>query len=225
MMLKGLRGVGELYELIEEILHLPSSHSLQTCQVEEQLDCSRRLLDVTGSARDSLIAMREHVQDIQSAIRRKGNTCVNSRKKARKMVKDCLKSLAQIGGNHIVNDTDQMLKVLIEAREITISLLRSVLSLLSMPKTKSSLWFIVSIAISKRKVACKGASDEESVDMCLQASYDCILRKDADSIRIQMAHNDLQALHSRIEGLESGIEFLFRQSLRNRVTLLNILSL
>ncbi|XP_020270497.1 uncharacterized protein LOC109845639 [Asparagus officinalis] len=233
----GLKSVGDVYEQIEELIRLPSSQqSILLCRkkwIEEQLDCSLRLLDLIGAARGSLVSMREHVQDLQLAIRRKGNQVNESKKKAQKIIKDSLKSLKLMSGKNvsccIEDNSNQLDKVLAEARESTISLLSSIFSFLSKTKTKTKRWSIVSKAISKRKVACEGefevATAQENIDMWLQVSYDCILSKEVNAMMVEKAHNDLQAMEDRMEILESGLEFLFRKLIQNMVSLLNILSL
>ncbi|ONK64195.1 uncharacterized protein A4U43_C07F23090 [Asparagus officinalis] len=234
MVPEGLRSVGDVYEIIEELLRLPSSlQSIQSCPtkwVEEQLDCSLQLLDLIGVARESLVMIREHVKDIESAIRRKGNEVSETKKKAQKIIKDALKSLNLMGGKSVSCCVDynnnQLFKVSIEAREVTISLLGLVLSCLSKPKTKTSRWSFFK-SISKRKVACEGevAPSEENIDTWLQASYYCILSNDVNAIMVEKAHNDLQTIAERMESLESGLEVLFKKLVQNRVSLLNILSL
>ncbi|ONK64294.1 uncharacterized protein A4U43_C07F24170 [Asparagus officinalis] len=233
----GFRSVGVVYEQIEELLRLPSSQqSIQLCQkkwIEEQLDCSLRLLDLIGAVGENLVSMREHVQDLQSAIRRKGDQVSESKKKAQKIINDSLKSLKLISGQSVrccVEDgSNQLVKVLIETREITISLLRYMLSLVSEPKTKTSTWSIVSKAITQRKVACEGewegATAEENINTRLQASYDCIASKDVSAIRVEKVHIGLKVVEVRMESLESGLQFLFRKLIQNRVSLLNVLSL
>jgi len=238
MICNGLSCVTDLYELVEELLRLPSNqHSLQPSQkkwVEEQLDESLKMLDLIAAVKDCLVAMKEHVQDLRSTIRRKGNAPTVSNKKAQKLIKDCLRALKRMDGKPLphsvaIKESDMVVKVFMEARGSTTSILQSTLSLLLKPKQKTSRWFTVSKIMSKRRVACEGecdgATDEEGADMWLQPSYACLSDKDVDAERVLKAQNHLESLEIKMENIESGIECLFRRLIQNRVSLLNLLGL
>ena len=237
MMCNGLRGIGGLYELIEELLHLPSKQPLHPSQmkfVEAQLDESLEMLDLIGAVRDCMVAVREHVLDLRSALRVKGKTINVSTKKVHKLIKDCRRSLKQMANKPVTcfvanNESDLLLKALVEAREGTMSLLQSIMSFFSKPKQKATMWWIISKANSKRRIACVGESEnmteEEIADMWFQASYDCITFKDVDASQSVMAQNQLETLETRVESLDSGLYCLFRRLIQHRVSLLNLLSL
>lgn len=80
----GLSGLGELYEWVEDLLHLPLTQQAlvqhqQHKWVGEVLDGSLRLLDVCGTTRDILLQMKERVGDLQSGLRRKAkNSSIGS---------------------------------------------------------------------------------------------------------------------------------------------------
>jgi len=230
MMCNGLSGVGDLYELIGELLRLPSNQKyLNPCQkkwVEEQLDESLKMLDLIAAVRDSLVAMREHVQDLRSAIRRKGNAATVPAKKAQKLIKGCLRTLKLKNGKALpcsvtIKDSDMLVKVSVEARQSTLSLLQSIVSFLSKPKQQGRRWSLVSKAVSKRRIACEG--ELENAEMWLQASYDCIACRDVDPVRVLKAQSHLEPLEIRVENLVSGLECLFKRLIQNRVSLLNLL--
>ncbi|KAJ7944079.1 DUF241 domain protein [Quillaja saponaria] len=73
----GMAGLAELYSYILELINSPLTqqaliHHEQGKEAEEALDRSIELLDICGSARDLLLLIKEHVQVLQSALRRKG---------------------------------------------------------------------------------------------------------------------------------------------------------
>ncbi|KAG1361048.1 hypothetical protein COCNU_09G005110 [Cocos nucifera] len=219
MMGNALRGLGDLYSCIEELLHLPHnqqalSHLPQKRWLEEELDGSVRLLDSCGAARDSLVTVKEHIQDLQLALRRGGDAAIQSKmhayihfgKKAQKDLKNCLRSLKQtdnrsVSSSAVYMDSELLMvvRVLTEAKEINISLLKSVLCNLFMARSrpKASRWSFISKALQRKKVDCE---EHENA-------------------------SDLEGLEVTIGDLETGLECLFRRLVQNRVSLLNILSL
>ncbi|XP_038970968.1 uncharacterized protein LOC120104232 [Phoenix dactylifera] len=219
MMGNALRGLGDLYNCMEELLRLPHnqqslSHLPQKRWVEEELDGSVRLLDFCGATRDSLVTMKERIQDLQLALRRRGDAAIQSKmhayihfgKKAQKDLKNCVRSLKQTDNRsasssavNMDSELSMVVQVLTEAKEISISLLKSILSNLFMARSrpKASRLSLISKALQKKKVDC-----EEHENM-----------------------SHLEALEVTIGDLETGLECLFRRLVQNRVSLLNILSL
>ncbi|KAJ0966902.1 hypothetical protein J5N97_023819 [Dioscorea zingiberensis] len=224
-----VRGLGDLYSSIEELLWLPSSQvscSLpqQKKWVELELDASLRLLDLCNAVKDNLAATREHTQDLQLLLRRKGDMIsesnihayVCSAKKANKDINKSLKALKLMDckcGSYLAVVEDPELRMVVmslkEAREVTISLLQSVMSFMSKPCPKQSRWSSVSKALHKRRVVSEG-HDYKSV-----ISFSCK----------EYTHDQLASLKDKVQRLESEVELLFRRLIQNRVSLLNILSL
>ncbi|CAL9071296.1 unnamed protein product [Musa textilis] len=231
MICEGLRGIQGLYRCIEELLCLPSSNQIfvnpqQNKWVEVELEISVRLLDLLGKLRDSMILIKEQIRDLEMTVRRRGEAVARSKmqtylhpdKKAEKDVKNCFRFLKQMDDKYALCCTDDkesnswtVVRTLKAAREITISLLQSILKFLSMPrpKTKTSRWSLISKALHKRKVACEG--EHEDIE--------------ANDGRVQKAGDQLQKLQNSIDDIEAGLECLFRSLVQNRVSLLNILSL
>ncbi|URE17373.1 hypothetical protein MUK42_13496 [Musa troglodytarum] len=224
---EGLRALGGLYECIEELLHFPTStySNIQEKEsAEVELDGSVRLLDLLGIMRDCMMTTKEQIITLEIALRRQGVTVAESKmythirfdKKAEKGIKSIFKLLKQMDDKYVsccTNDKDSWMvtKILREARAITISLLHSIFNFLSMPRPqgKASRWSLISKALQKRKVACEGEQEEI---------------EDTDG-KIQRAQNQLRTLQNSIEDIETGLECLFRRLIKNRVSLLNILSL
>ncbi|KAI3665298.1 hypothetical protein L6452_43922 [Arctium lappa] len=204
-----LMGLERLYACVNDIISLPLtqqslSHEKNQKLVDELLDRSMMLLDVCGSFRDAMEQVKQHVKDVQSALRRrKGDLSVDTSffKKMKKDTKRTLCALKQInnkiGGTTLSNLDHHLSAVVRSLRDtslVSISVYRSLLSLISVfiSKQKPTRWSIVSNLIHK------GAT--ESVD------------------HLQVSFEDLE---SQIEVIENGMEYLFRSLIKTRASLLN----
>nr|CAD1835208.1 unnamed protein product [Ananas comosus var. bracteatus] len=79
--LDGFR-LGHLHDCVEELLRLPSLRQAllrpdQNKWLEEELEVSIVLLDLCGAVKDALVSTKERVQDLQSALRRRGDRTSN----------------------------------------------------------------------------------------------------------------------------------------------------
>ncbi|KAJ0966899.1 hypothetical protein J5N97_023816 [Dioscorea zingiberensis] len=230
-----LSSLAVFYDCIEELLHLPSnqqalSHSKEKKWVEEELDASLRLVDLCGIIKDTLAVIKEHAQELQMVLRRKRSTkaesnYIQSAKKARKDIKNCLKTLKKRDDK----DSDRPILVsmmFMEARDVTISLFQSLASCVSPSSTqKNSRWSFVSKALNKKKVTCEEFEGANGLDLSFNSIYECISCKDVDGLREMKAQDQLTAMVSSLEGLEMELESLYKRLIRNRVSLLNLLSL
>ncbi|CAL9137658.1 unnamed protein product [Musa hybrid cultivar] len=235
----GLKDLAALYDGIEDLLHQPNiQHGLrssnQTKALEEDVDGSMRLLDLCGTMKDAVVTSKEHAQDLQLALRRRGDSSTGekvhayicSRKETQKTIKKCYKDLKQMDAkcqcvSLTSEDSDLPVnsRLLNEARMITRSLLCSILQSLVMPKTKATRWPFASKAM--RLASKKGLLGIWHAD----ASSLCAALQDADAEKTMMGQNQLKALEISLGDLENGLEHLFRRLIQNRVSLLNILSL
>nr|CAD1821226.1 unnamed protein product [Ananas comosus var. bracteatus] len=234
-MCNGLRRLGDLYECIVKVLRLPSNQNAisgarQKKLVEAELEGSIRLLDICGAMRDNSAAMKEHVQDIRLAVRRGDEAAIESKVQAfirasKKVNKEAKKQMdhdkfAALYATKEDRDQSAAIQILIKAREVTVSVLQSVLSFLStrIVKPKTSKWSLVSRTLHKRRVACE---EECEIDASIFCSYSL---KDFNEEKRANAQNQLRTLEATVEGLEEGLECLFRRLIQCRVQVLSVLS-
>ncbi|KAJ4774943.1 hypothetical protein LUZ62_059200 [Rhynchospora pubera] len=130
--------------------------------VEQELEESVKMLDMCSTSRDNLDTIRDLVQDLELANRR-GDLEASKRKlrdyslilkKASRDVK-----MQQYKKNEYPErDSLAVVSLLLETREITISVLQSIFFYLSrqIVSQKSSKWSLVSRLVEKRTIACNG---------------------------------------------------------------------
>ncbi|KAM7516066.1 hypothetical protein LguiA_005649 [Lonicera macranthoides] len=212
-----LSSLEDLYKSVDELLNLPQtqqalSHHQHEKWVNELLDGSMRLLDICGSIRDLVSQIVENVRDIQSALRRrKGDSSMESsiskytsfQKKMKKDAKRLSASLKQmenkIAGSALLDVDHHMSAVIRVLREVSAvgnSIFQSILLFISVPvsRPKRSKWSLLSKMINKDEVGCEN----------------------------QLGH--IQGLEGSIEGIENGLERMFRKFVRTRASLLNSIS-
>ncbi|TYI01343.1 hypothetical protein ES332_A11G194100v1 [Gossypium tomentosum] len=113
-----------------------------------------------------------------------------------------------------------VIRVLTQVNAISASILQSFFSFLSSTvSSKQTRWSVVSkLMMHKGVISCEENVNElESVDAALR-------RHTCDVEKLQMAHKRLVELESGIEGLENRLECVFRQLIKARTSLLNIIS-
>ncbi|XVF18122.1 hypothetical protein REPUB_Repub10bG0184900 [Reevesia pubescens] len=244
----GFTMLAKLYNNIEEIIQSPLTqqalhHQQNVKLVEEALDDSVGLLDACGTSRDLIMMMKEQVQDLQSALRRRGGDSsigsnilayISFRKKLKKNIAKSLRVLKKLESNNNVAfplfDVDchllMVVKALRESNAITISLFGSLLTYLSMPimKAKAGGWSLISklIPVSAERSQ-KLFNEVGIIDFTLYKLHGQVPKKDA-KFDVQIELRRLETLSGSIKDLESGLDCLFRCLIRNRVSLLNILT-
>ncbi|XP_057771029.1 uncharacterized protein LOC130990811 [Salvia miltiorrhiza] len=203
-------GLRNLYESIDDLLLLPH---IQQIVSEECVDDYISLLDACSSVKDLISLVKEDLRGLLSSVRRKDVRGINgylaSRKKSKKMIQKCLKKLRRSSAS-ASSENVSMLK---DAESAAISLLESLLTYTlgtKMQETKSS-WSLVSKLMQSKK-----ASDDENefnkVESFLQ------LNQENELV------NHLKAMDSSIQVVEEELESIFRQLIKTRVSLLNILN-
>ncbi|KAM5562710.1 hypothetical protein ABKV19_017760 [Rosa sericea] len=198
----------------------------------ELLDGCLRLLDICSTAKDALSQTKECIQDLQSIIRRKrgGETGLTNEVRkylsSRKMVKKSIhkamgnlkgmKNRSTFSSANKVQETIAIVSKLRDVEAVSLTIFESVLSFISKPKSKPSSWSLVSKMVQSKRIAC-----DEEAKVNEFAEVDAALKslKSADN-----AQNQLSNLESCIQDQEEGLESLFRQLIKTRVSLLNILN-
>ncbi|XP_004512244.1 uncharacterized protein [Cicer arietinum] len=244
--------LAEMYNCMEEELF----NSQQTQQallhykdgklISQTLCGSVILLDACECSRDLLLILREHMQTLESSIRRrirKGDSSIensvssyesfrkNAKKKISKQLLQLKRMQNKVNSFSLCDNQDQKLTflatVLREANTITITILCSMLLFLSMPAlgTKGS------SLISKLKPmmlfsSLKEGNNNNGVGE-LNNVLCCLIGKEKSSdynSEGQRALKLLERLNVDIDGLESGLDCMFRCLVKNRVLFLNMLA-
>ncbi|TYG88609.1 hypothetical protein ES288_A12G035000v1 [Gossypium darwinii] len=204
-----LSGLQDLHECVVVLLQFPLTQQAlaqekQREMVEELLDESLMLLDVCTIAKDALLQTKECTQELQSILRRRR------------------------GAEGLANDTPgengAVISVLRDVEAVTISVLESVLSFILGPEaeSKSSRWPLVSKQMYQKKVMCE---EEQKANEILSAEATvCSCIKSKNMKHVDNVQKELQSLDLSIQDLEEGLETLSRRMIKNRVTVLNIIS-
>ncbi|XP_038703317.1 uncharacterized protein LOC119999674 isoform X2 [Tripterygium wilfordii] len=203
----GLVGVAQLYNCLQELIHSPLTqkalhHHQYLNLVEEAFDGSVELLDVCGNARDLFFLMKEHINDLQSALRRKGGSSIiegniqayiSFRKKVKKDITKCLKTLKRM-----------------ETMPVT--------------KTKASGWSLVSKLLLTTERSQKMLNELGAVDAALHTIGGQIRRNNDAKVDVQEVQKRLGRLDGRVDGFEAELDCLFRCLIQNRASLLNLVT-
>jgi hypothetical protein len=238
----GLFFLEDLYISLEDLLHMSStqkavSHHQGEKIVEELLDGSVKLLDICGITRDTMLQIKENVQSLHSALRRrKGDSSIETSvveyklftKKMKKNVTKLITSLkhmeTKFGASSLLNQDHQdlvaVITVLGEVIAMNISIFQSILSFLvgSSSKSKATKWLKVTKLMQKR-VTCEENMENFNELQCVEA-YLRTLSSEGSNV----AHERFVALENAIESIENGLENIFRRLVKTRVCLLNIMT-
>ncbi|KAL2348668.1 hypothetical protein Fmac_002668 [Flemingia macrophylla] len=244
----GLSLLQDLHISLEDLLNLPSTqkvisnHQGEKC-MEELLDGSVRILDVCGITRDTMLQIKENVEALHSALRRrKGDSSIERiiaeynlfSKKMKKNVKKLITSLKQMESKFAVSpllNQDQQLAVLVRVlREVIVmnmSIFRSLLAFLVIPasKPKATKWLLMAKLMIKGVITCEENQEKSNELQCVEASLSNLLRSEGTNIaKMQAAHHRLEALENATQSIENRLESIFRHMVKTRAHLLNMMT-
>ncbi|KDP31977.1 hypothetical protein JCGZ_12438 [Jatropha curcas] len=229
-----LNGLKNLFECVDDLLQLPTTQQNLNMSGENALNGSIELLDMCDTTRDFLSQMKECVQGLELSLRRRkgGDFCLTSevdaymvsRKKLNKLICKSLRNLKRKERNcspAALNSNSNTITMLRDVEEISVSAFKFILSFISVPRAKSKSSIISKLLQSKR-VSCEvEASEIENIDaelLVLKSS------KDIKHLQIQNVLKGLESLESSIKEAEEELECIYRQLVKTRVSLLNILN-
>ncbi|KAI3665316.1 hypothetical protein L6452_43940 [Arctium lappa] len=207
-----LMALEKLYTSVNNLLSSPLTQQVLFTKheklVDELLDRSMKLLDVCGSIKDAMEQVKEHVKNVQLALRRKKANLTMDVSSLSKLMKDANRAISalkksdnKIGDDIALLDLDHHLSTVIRslrnASATSISIFGSVLSLKSIfvSKPKSTKWSVVSNLIRK-----------------------------GNKLSVDQSQISNEALESHIEVIQNSLECVFKTLMKTRVSLLNIRS-
>uniref|UniRef100_A0A7N0U7J3 Uncharacterized protein n=1 Tax=Kalanchoe fedtschenkoi TaxID=63787 RepID=A0A7N0U7J3_KALFE len=220
-----LEGLQDLHDCLGSLMLLPESQQAlaKECHgkyVDKVLGGSLRLLDLCGTVKESLLMTKECTQELQSSLRRKGCDAKEAakylacRKAVKKSIQKALRNLKYLETSNKGQDSFVMVSMLREVEQVTLSVLKSLLSFISGPKDQS----LVSKLMHSKNAKLETMNEFQQIDAAMQS----IEKHKAAGINSIQA--DVTDLELSIEDLESGVECLYRHLIKVRVTLLNIIS-
>lgn len=240
--LEGLSRVKELYNCLEEVLHMKSTRQTLSKHrheksVEGLLEGSVKILDVCTGLRELGWQIKEHIRELQSAIRR-WNTSpglevgiarfAKLRRKVKKDAKRVIASLKQMG-NEIEaalpvassHDNNHLLPIIRLLREVHLSIIPVFLLLLSfLTKLRPNMCSVISRMMHRQEA---DVNELESIGASLKS-----LRKPCKCEDVAQLHltvrKQLGHLELTIGSFDDSLECLFRRLIRTRASLLNIIS-
>ncbi|XP_058216625.1 uncharacterized protein LOC131327479 [Rhododendron vialii] len=238
-----LHGLQNMFDRLDDLLLLPHTQQVFAQQrhetwVEEVLEKYLRLLGICAAAKDVSTQTKQDVQGLLSILRRRRNAndfsgYLSSRKKAKKVIQKSLNDLKSIENKTSAiafgksNESLEIVSLLNEVEAATIGVFESSMSYIAGTKVESraSGFSLVSELMNRKSVS----PEEEKTKTNAFEKSDAALHslnshKTGGLIHMDDVQNLLGKMESSIQDLEEGLECLFRQLIKIRVSLLNILN-
>ncbi|KAK8625260.1 hypothetical protein V6N13_090135 [Hibiscus sabdariffa] len=232
----------DLHECTEKLLQLPLiqqilSQEQQRENVDELLNVSLRLLDVCTIAKDALLQVKESTLELQSVLRRKkgakegfaneARKYLTSKNAAKKAILKALKSWKhkEITQTTASNETGSMVSLLSEVQAVTLGVLQSLLSFTfgAEKESQARRWSFVSKLLHTKRVGSEGERQINEMANA-EASLLSLATSKSGMMQIEKVQNELKLSECCIQDFEQGLEGLFRQLIKVRVNILNILN-
>ncbi|KAH6787912.1 hypothetical protein C2S52_007464 [Perilla frutescens var. hirtella] len=203
-----INGLRKLYESIDDLVLL--THIQEMIISEECVDDYIRLLDACSTVKDVMSVAKQDLRELLSAVRRRDVDGISgylaSRRKSKKMIQKSLNKLRRCASASSDSERESAeVSMLKDAESVAYSLLESLLAYTLGKKTqesKSRSWSLVS----------NEENEFNKLDSFLQRSQHNELV------------NHLKQMDSSIQVVEDELESTFRQLIKTRVSLLNILN-
>ncbi|KAE8724748.1 putative Eukaryotic translation initiation factor 3 subunit A [Hibiscus syriacus] len=156
---------------------------------------------------------------------------LTSRKAARKAISKALKNLKHMENKLSTSsfsrdgESGAAISSLKQVEAVTISVLESLLSYISRPRTelKSSRWSLVSKLMHQKRVLCEEVEQKANEIENAEAALHSMI-KSGNMKNVGDVQNKLQNSEMCIQDLEEGLESFFRRLIKARVNVLNILN-
>ncbi|XP_016201400.1 uncharacterized protein LOC107642526 [Arachis ipaensis] len=230
----------DLYSSLDDLLNVASTQKVISQQqgdkcIEEILDGSMKVLDICGITRDTVMQIKENVQFLHSALRRrKDDSTIETSiaeynsfsKKMKKNVNKVITSLKQLqskfGASQLLNE--EVMRVLREVIAMNVSIFQSLLTFFARPASKSKAAKWMNKLMHKGVVASEDNSENCNELQLVDATLNILLKEGANGSNMKVGHEKLEALEIAIESIEIRLESLFRSMIKTKTSLLNILS-
>ncbi|KAL9231889.1 hypothetical protein vseg_007052 [Gypsophila vaccaria] len=231
-----------LYECVDELLVRPANQQViaRNCQakwIDDVLEGSLRLLDVCYVSRDALLQTKESLQRVESLLRRRScgevsirkgvSQYMNSRKKVKKGIRQCLKNMNKNDTVDRTCVTVSLVSVFKNIEAVTGDVFNALLNHISGGKTRSSkgtmslvVRLMSHVSDSDKREPC---SEFENIDAQLR-SFVSRKMSGISTTQLEKTRFQMGKLEYEIEEVVEELECLFRHLLKTRVTLLNLLS-
>ncbi|PQM33005.1 uncharacterized protein Pyn_01857 [Prunus yedoensis var. nudiflora] len=237
-----LSGLQDLHDCVDRLLQLPLTQQALAQEQNEKwanelLDGSLRLLDVCSSAKDAILQTKECAQDLQSIIRRTrgGESAaltsevrkyLTSRKTVKRAIQKAMKNLKGSNFSSLNKDNESidMVNKLREVEAVTLAVFDSLLSFISGQITAKQLVLGLQDDALKKVALKKNRSNNVCTSGCALNSLIGHKTCKSQNKSVDNAQNQLEQLESCIQDQEEGVECVFRQIIKTRVSLLNILN-
>ncbi|KAK4780383.1 hypothetical protein SAY87_016489 [Trapa incisa] len=245
----GLAGLERLYICLDDLLGMGSTQQVLSQGgdqriINELLDVSVMILDICGATRDLVLQVKDHLRDLESAVRRsrKEDSSIDMaivgysslRKKTKKDARRIIARLREVDMNAAaapptLGDNRDLhfsavVRALREASLVGVSVFRSVLLFLSGPTVGQAKWSLISRLMLKA-----GAVESEIKPVVVNTFEDVsaalrsVQLKGSDAEAMRVLQSRFRQLDVGIGSIEDGLESSFRRLVKTRATLLNLI--